>query len=355
MRFSRSLGSVPVAGLVVVALVAVLAGCGPTAPVPESTDSAAPTPSVTPSETPTPTPTPTPTQAAETGFVQPRQVFDGDCSAIFSTAELTELAGSGLTLRHTGNPLALSFDYLAPQAGAVTCTWANKSFTSGLSFVVLPEASAVDPDPASGCGEIESGSVSCAFDATENALRISGRIFSGTASKSALKAKAHDVEALFTDHASALTDVTPAPIPADGAWPMPLDCAAVARDVDFGAVFGVTGKFSGGESGGFGADYVEKILWPGLVWPRCGVWNREANKDVIYSIVGGGRWAEESIASTDGAVRRTVAGVDAVYEIPSVNGKIIHMFDGVNWLVIDNSTSRGRAVGVAIIDYLNGE
>jgi hypothetical protein len=348
MRFARSLG--PQFG---VALVAVLAGCGPTVPVPDPTDSAAPTPSATPSETRTPTPTPT--QVAETGFVQPRQAFDGDCSAIFSTAELTDLAGRGLTLKYTGNPLALSFDYLAPQAGAVTCTWANKTWASGLSFVVLPEASAVDTTPVSWCGEVESGGLACAFDATENSLRISGRIFNSTASKSALKVKAHEVEALFVDHAAALTDVTPAPIPADGAWSMPLDCAAIARDVDLGAVFGVSGTFSGGESGGFGADYVERILWPGLVWPRCGAWNEKANKDVLFSIVGGGRWAEESIASTDGAVRRTVAGVDAVYEIPSVNGKIVHLFDGVNWLVIDASSSKNTAVGVAILDYLNGE
>jgi hypothetical protein len=353
MRFSRSLGSVPVAGLAVVALVAVLTGCGPTAPVPESTDSAAPTPSVTPSETPTPTPTPT--QAAETGFEQPRQAFDGDCSAIFSTAELTDLAGSGLKLRYAGNSLALSFDYLAPQAGAVTCTWANKSFTSGLSVVVLPEASAVDPAPASGCGTNEGDNKYCKFDATENSLRVSGSIFSATTSTSSLQSKAHEVEALFVDHAAALTDVAPAPIPADGAWSMPLDCAAVARDVDFGSVFGVTGKFTGGEDGGFGGGYVEDILWPGLQWPRCGASNAKASVGVTYMIIGGGRWAEESIASADGAVPKTVPGVDAVYLTPTGYGKTIDMFDGVNWLTISWSSSNGTAAGAAIIDYLNGE
>jgi hypothetical protein len=350
MRFSRSLGS-----LAAVGLVALLAGCGPAVPLPEPTDSAAPTPTVTPSETLTPTPAPTPTQAAETGFVQPRQPFDGDCSAIFSAAEISDFVGSGKKLRYSGNDLAIGFDYIAPQAGAVTCTWTDKGFTSGLSIVVLPEASAVDATPASGCGSNEGGNTVCSLDATENSLRISGSIFSATAPKSKLQAKAHDVEALFVDHAAALTDVASAPIPADGAWSMPLDCAAVARDVDFGAVFGIKGKFTGDTDGGFGADYAEHILWPGLQWPRCGAWNLKSSTGVTYMIIGGGRWAEEDIASADGSVRKTVAGVDAVYVTPTAYSKTINMFDGVNWLIVDYSSSKGTAAGVAIIDYLNGE
>ena len=81
-------------GLAVAVLMFALAGCATAEPAP-------------PGAPGTSSPTPTATQARETGLTAPAQPFGGDCSALMSDAEASEIFGVDAHLSQ--NPFSVSY------------------------------------------------------------------------------------------------------------------------------------------------------------------------------------------------------------------------------------------------------
>lgn len=274
-------------------------------------------------------PTPTP----DAGPIEPpARVFDGDCTALFADAALSDalgrtLAGSSVT---DGVYPARA---LVEQHGGLRCGWGTADFSTVVYVIAVPAGVVTIPEDES-CGTIGSGASTCTIDATSNGIRVSGIVATTAADTPALLKDVAAVEALFATTATAERAV-PAPIQSDAAWATPADCSGVLNDVDFAAEFRVTDSFSWLDAPDTGAYFppVERALWGGHASPTCSIAsdNPDAFYGIDFSVLGGGIWTKDAVASQTGTTLVTVDGFDTVYETPSEGFTTIDVFDGVNW------------------------
>jgi hypothetical protein len=340
------------AGCGLVVLLFVVTSC---AQVPVASAPTTPPGSFVPTPTPTPTESAAPTGVVETGYDQPQQVFDGDCSAIFTNAEVSGIVDNTVKLLDSSAYLIGALGSFSRQGGGVSCTWESADSSAGLMVVVLPEGSANDQEEDTKCGELDTGDTLCAVDETANGVRISGVMTGYGAKKATLLKRVAALESVFIERTSALAIVPTTPIPNPDAWSMPVDCAGVAERIDLEAAFGVSGPYNGDSGGAFDEFFAEPIAFPGGKWPTCYASPKKGEDYVIYTILGGGRWAEPLVAEFPGTKRKDVAGVDAVYVTTTEYNKWINIFDGVNWVSVDYSSSKSVAAGVAVVAALNSE
>ncbi len=306
---------------VTVALVA-LAGCA-LLPVAES-----PTPGVVP--TLSPTPTPTPTQERETGLVAPAQVFGGDCEALFTVAELSDILGMTLT---GPRKMSIADDHTpyVEEHGGVFCSWTSTTFQGGVVLVGLPEG-AVDYAPPVGCDiQAEGMGSGCTLESVKNGIRISGAVSRADNDRAAVEAAQSALLELFAERAERAI-VAPVPLPAVGAWAWPSNCDAIVAAADFSAVPGLGGSVQS-YSGGTDAYYppAEIALLGSYGPPICVV--RSGDVSIDFTALGGARWAETEVATMPGATTLAVDGIDSVMLSPTNYGKTrVDAFDGPNWV-----------------------
>lgn len=272
-------------------------------------------------------------QQRETGLTPPLRPFGGDCTALLSEAEASELLGTPAVTN-------VALPSFAPEVSAelhagLRCRWvsADGSFASSLSVVMLP-ADAVSYTAPSGCepaGE-EYSAPRCVIEAEVNGTRVSGSVWITSDTTAPASAAATAFLSIFTDRANAAVPA-PVPLPAVGAWAHPVDCEAVVSAGDVSSVPGL-GAASVGMRFPFGghpyATPAETALEPGgAEFPYC--WIDGESADITFVAMGGGRWLE-STAMT-GATPITVDGYESAYSSPGQEGLTnVDIFDGPNWL-----------------------
>lgn len=330
--------------LAALTVVLLLTACAPTAP-PSSPSALAPTPS--------PTPTMAPTQQPETGLTRPAAVFGGDCSAVFSDAEVSAIVGSATTLRApTTEPRELSpvFTFVE-QAGGLECTWDSAGAAHSVEVAIAPAGAASFPKQ-SGCLTLDDFSW-CELDASANATRLSGRVLGQGTTEAALTVMADSLVTLFEKSAAAAAAV-PVPVPAVGAWISPTDCDALVAAVDFDALL-PGGPFVGGFAGGNDAYFTATdAVLRGNNTAYCGVFNPDTNAGFYFGTLGGARWNEKSLAAMPGVVVDSVPGLDVVLLRPAYGSTYVEVFDGPNWFQTStDDPATVYPVILAIVSYLD--
>ena len=331
----------------VVVLLTLLAGCTAAPTVP----SAAPNGPVV--ETPTPTPTPEPTQEPETGLVQPAQVFDGDCNAIFPIDELKAILGSSVKRTDSPDSSGEASRYVTAQSGGVTCSWASADYANGIVVTAVP-AAALPLTTAKACQKdgYGGGGVDCSIEAEAKATRLSGKVwFAKAGSRNATKTAT--LVSLFEEKAEAAQAV-PLPIPNEKSWANPVDCSILEPLLDNPKVLGGTGDLQIYQ--GNGSDvYVtpaERVLFgfdDRADQVACAITTADPNREltkaeikagkfanISMSFVGGAAWVEKELATWDGVEKLTIEGVDSAYLVTHGDEggsvSIIVAFDGPNML-----------------------
>jgi hypothetical protein len=285
----------------------------------------------------TPAPTPVATQERETGLTAPAQPFGGDCAALMSDAEASEILGADAHL--VQSPFSVS--YGGPRVtvelhGGIRCGWStiDRNLSLGISSVLLP-ADAVGYQPSAEC-QVDNPELapSCPTESVVNGTRLSGSAYAD--SRSAAQSVAAAFLALFTERANAV-DLAPALLPAIGAWALPVNCESVVAAGDFSAVPGL----EGGSRGDFGLgndseaarSVAEQALDSFYGTPYCIVSASDASVSVGFVASGGGRWLESEVAAI--ATPMALDGYESAYQSPMVDDSTltnIEVFDGPNYL-----------------------
>lgn len=313
------------------------------------------------STTATPSSTPTagtftsapevPEQQRETGLVRPALVFDGLCGEVFSDAELASVFGTSLA------PIANHFsemwggDALFNQNGGFECTWQGGE--ARVIALLLPEA-AVDYTPVtSPCTDThDTFYLTCELETVVNGIRLSGLSSFGLEEAAALAAR-DSLVAIFTEKASAQTPV-PVPLPAEGSWQLPPECAAIAGAADFSAVPGL-GAGTVNVEFGYGKDttQAERALRGG--WANLDCLLEGDSAQIEYIPIGGGRWREAEIATRSDVTALELEGVEAAYVVPYGDTQsIVYAFSGPNMLMFTvKFTKNAAGIASALITALD--
>lgn len=293
-----------------------------------------------------------PVQERETGLIQPKQVFGGDCSLLFSTDEVSAAVGATMTVV----PPADIFDnagIIDEQNGGLRCAWKSDPY-SVVDVLVLP-AEAVSYDEPDTCGSFtESGIPACTLEATANGIRMSGMVGRIDAPVVDMEAAKQTLLALFTERATP-ANVAPVPIPAAGSWAFPVECESVVAAADLSGVPGL-GADSTGYSGAGGSDAyyppAVQALWGPHGLPHCGIDGESVFLD--FDASGGGRWKESELSAAP-AVPLVAEAFDAAYAVPLSDGRFrIHAFNGPNWISFDVTfTKNAVPIATALIAALD--
>ena len=332
-------------GLVVVAVMsAALSGC----------QSPAAAPNVEPPSAPEPTPTAT--QARETGLVAPARPFGGDCAAVMSVDEASDVLGQQAVVYTPGETYAP--EVTAELHAGFGCRWvpADGSYASTVWVVFLP-ADAVSYEPPTGCLPADEmySAPRCAVEAVVNGIRVSGVIWVSSDSMQPATSATASFLAIFKERAEGATPV-PVPLPAVGAWANPVECQDVVAAADFSGVPGL-GASAVGIPFPFGGDVT--ILLPAEValedgdpnFPYC--WIDGEAADVTFVAMGGGRWLESTVAAT--GTPFAIEGYESAYVTPGQeNLTKVDIFHGPNWLHFQIvHTSNAKALADALFAGLN--
>ena len=275
-------------------------------------------------------PAPAPTQARETGLVAPAQVFGGDCEALFTSAEISEILGMPVTGSHESIVSRGGFPYVE-QHGGLTCGWGHSDYQGSVLVLLIPEK-AVDYSASTGCDVFIDGASGCALEAAHNGIRISGAVFRADNDQAALASAQSSLLDLFAQRADEAS-AAPLPLPAVGAWAWPVDCPAVGVAGDFSAVPGLGAAAESLRAGGGTDAYftpADKALAGDYPVPYCVL--RTGDVYVYFIAQGGTRWAEAEVTALPGATTIAVDGIDVVVLSSGWEMTRVDAFDGPNWV-----------------------
>jgi len=351
-------------------LVVVLAGCAPAPTVP----TAAPTVPV--AETSTPTPTPVPTQKPETGLVQPAQVFDGDCDALYSPEDARSILSKNLERKVVKDFSGDAYDFLDDQVGGMTCSWATPDWGTGVMVSVVPVA-LLPFTTAKACAKSVDGSdgYECEIEAEANEMRLSGKAwFAKDGLSNATKTA--QLVSLFEDRAAAAERV-PLPIPHADSWSNPVGCSILEPLLDDPKMLGGTGDLTIYQGNGTDAYFTpaQHVLYgfaDRAASVACTITtadpNRELTKaelkagkirDISFSLAGGAAWVRNELADWDGTKKLSIDGVDSAYLVVGDDGDGWHeivVFDGPNMLSVSTTLDdmeRKYATISLVVEALN--
>ena len=283
----------------------------------------------------------------------PRQVFDGDCSRLFTTEELEAAVGTAVT----PVPAADIFDNQGTENqrfGGLRCDWVAPEYAVYVGVLVLP-AAAVSYTEDHACDiALESGHAGCALEAITNGIRISGVVTRSDRDIGLAATAQAALLAVFAEHAVGV-NVAPVPLPAAGAWSFPVDCPAVVAAADFSGVPGLGASSTGDHGGGSDAFYPRAALelWSDVGPPHCFITGESVY--LYFDAYGGGRWKEAEVAAGAGTAPIAVDGLDAVYSVPLGDGTFrVNVFDGPNWLQFTvNFTTNAPAIAQTLVASLD--
>ena len=336
--------------LVIVAVVlATLSGCAPGGQIVAVT----PEPTV---EAPSPSATPTPeaTQEPETGLTQPEQLFDGSCSNAFGEGTISEVIGVPFepTLQYAPDALQVE------QTGGLLCFGGADDYSARVDLAIVSAELLAPVKDTFACqkGGLEFAPwATCFIEKDKSGLRLSGVVVFADGTVDANRAKAKQLIAAFADNAAAL-DTVRIPIPAEGAWHNPFDCAAFDEALDQSSAFGgTTGLTVYGRGGG-------DVFYPPAMFEVAG--DYDTNSGVcsfgtskgltekqyaagmmdrgVFFIVGGAAWAFERYFTDPTATEITIEGADRA--LVTKNYGATHQIvvtRGPNLLVVTNVTQTG--------------
>lgn len=186
------------------------------------------------------------TVASQTRSSAPAAVpFDGDCAAILTAHQATDLIGTPLTLRTTNSPLASPEALATSAVGGLQCVWAgdgDAADEAGITLTVLPVAlRPKDAKAASSCdGENEGKDEQyfCTVDVVAGGRWITGFLTGLTGGTNARTATdvadlRRTIEALPAAETTTRLDTT--------GWWSPVACAALGKRADLPAALGHPG------------------------------------------------------------------------------------------------------------------
>jgi hypothetical protein len=303
------------------AAITILTGCGTDFPQTEPPG----VPNADTSSTPA-------SQARETGMSRPARPFEGDCAKLMSDAEASSILGLDATLTVYPPIPDLMF---APEVtvelhAGLRCSWGHQGGGNAGLYITLFPAEVASYDAPSACGPAGDSDVPhCPVEAVVNGTRVSGTLWMVTESSRPLSNAVDAFIELFTTRADNLVPA-PVPIPAAGAWALPVDCVGIVAAGDFSQVAGLGASVVGDHVGGTDAYYppAEAALWGSFGLPFCSV---TGTVDVVFVAMGGGRWFESTVAST--ATPFAIEGYESAYVSPGqLDLTKVDIFDGPNWL-----------------------
>jgi hypothetical protein len=328
---------------VLIFAVVALSGCAAQA---ATLSVAEPAHSSTPAAAPTPTPkaTSSATQARETGLEAPQQVFGGECASLFSDEELSAALGAPMSvntnverdLGHYPDPIQSTVE----QIGGIQCSWSSPTKSGIWLWVFVFPLGAIDYDEkAYGCVVTGFEGNDCQIESVSAGVRISGILGDSNGASTAAGLKKSTSRhaafvALFEERVGSVP-LTPAPIPALGAWNVRPDCEAVVAAGDVTKVPGLGAKAKG-RTTGFVGGYLPGFLRSlhGDAATGCSIDGESV--DVDFTALGGERWKGAASVEKGKAKPLQVDGLDAVYVRDNSNGThTIDVLDGPNWLQFD--------------------
>lgn len=323
--------------------VVLLVGCqGPQADTPGSPSGGPPSPEASASGV----------QERETGLVQPKQVFGGDCTKLFTIGELSAAMGTSMTVI-APDQIFDNSGIVDEQNAALRCAWESTPYAV-VDVLVYPSV-AVTYDKPSECGQFtESAIDACPIETTVNGIAISGVEGIADGDAAVVSAAQATLLSLFADRATPENSAA-VPIPAAGSWAYPVNCEAIVAAAVLSGVPGL-GASSTGYTGAGGSDayYPAAVvaLWGPTGLPHCGIQGESVYLD--FDAFGGGRWKEAELSAAP-AVPLAVDGVDAVYVLPLSDGRFrINAFDGPNWLQFDvGFTENAGPIAAALVTSLD--
>lgn len=323
--------------------VILLSGCAAGTPAPaQSSAAAAPSASAEP--------TAEPTEDPDAGGTPPAQAFDGDCSLVFTTQEVTDLSGWAATD-------AVQFVSTVPdmalvhQVGGIGCVWAPAAGDDGyLQLTVVPQKQLSNQlEDGTTCFLQSEKTYICAIDLEANGYHLSANFTTAnTASYKKANAIAGRIADAFTAKADERDKAVTLKEP-EGAWPLDFTCADLGKKARVGKALGDSDlKISDG-GGDVQVTAAETDLWGGRPFLRCYWADPDADPDAVpgtiaqltVAVLGGAAWTQQEIAVLPGAEEVDVEGAERAIIVTDPNGLgsstgDLHIFDGVNWLVLSS-------------------
>ena len=308
----------------------VLAGCASTAPA--TTSSPTPTPSAS---------TSTSTPTADAGLQAPNQVFEADCEAALSSAQIGDVLGETVTTEDTTANSGVEF--AVAQAGGVSCNWTGEGDDGPRLISILLPAALLPPEMSltpfcEGTEEGSGGRGNCNFELVSSGMWLSGILATGPGTvNNDARAAITALSDQFDANASTAAKFS-ASAAAPGLWPpmAQTDCgtltasAPVTAALAGSSITGVLEGWGGGVSGLFVAGDAAELST--CVWTGTTADGQYA--DVGTDILPGAAWAQASVAQRPGAEEVDVAGLERVIRVPGELSTELHVFDGANWLQI---------------------
>jgi hypothetical protein len=287
-----------------------------------------------------------------------QQVFGGDCSALLTSAQVSAIMGSSLTLEPEMT-VANSGESVLPvlMRGGMRCTYsaATTKDPTVLYFVVLPESAKVEDPNCYGTNSAPA----CSFGSVASGLWISGVAYGpkGTTTAS-LTQKIDMVESDFA--AKAATQKPVAVVTPTGAW-KGTSCKALGAAANLADVLadpGLTVSSGNGPAESPQGYYtaVAKVGQTACIWesdspPKGGI----AELDV--TILPGGSFARTQFENLPGAATLVASGTDGGVYTTTDGFTTYTVFSGTNLLQLTTrhapTVQLSRAAS-ALVQALNG-
>jgi len=330
----------PAALAAVVFSLLLLSGCAAGSPAPApTTASPAPTGSAVPSAAPTEDP--------DAGGSAPAQAFDGDCSLVFSTQEVTDLAGwtaaDPVQFVSTVPDMAL-----VHQVGGIGCVWSPAEGDEGyLQLTVVPQKKLSDQlEDGTTCFLQSEKTYICAIDLEANGYHLSANFTTAnSASYNKANAISERIAEAFTANADARAEAV-SPKKPYGAWPLEFTCADLGKKAKVGKALGNNNLRISDGGGDVQVTAAETDLWGGRPFLRCYWADSDADPadsgtiaQLTVAVLGGAAWTQQGIGVLPGAEEVDVEGAERAIIVtdPTGSGSTaaeLHVFDGVNWMVL---------------------
>ena len=334
-----------------------LAGCatGTTAPAPTGSSTAV---------APVTTPEPVETEDPDAGGTPPAQAFDGDCSLVFTAQEITDISGwaaaDPIEFVSTVPDMAL-----VHQVGGVGCVWSPSAGAEGyLQATVVPQKKlSKQLEAGITCFLQSDKTFICAIDFEANGYHLSANFTTANnATYDTANAMSVSLGEAFQAHAEARAKAVN-PKSVKGSWPLDFTCADLGKKAKVGKALGNTDLKIADGGGDVQVTAAETDLWGGRPFLRCYWATTEESTDgitqVTVAVLGGAAWAQQQIAVMPGAEEVEVEGAERAIIVTdpsglgSPNGDL-HVFDGVNWLVLSSDGAQPEELFPAVAGLIKG-
>jgi hypothetical protein len=309
---------------------------------------------VTPSPTPTPTGTPTLPPEPETPAQSlpwqspPSAVFGGDCAAVFTGDEISEILDwdiDGPDVRGSAAPdVARTIGTWPREAvlrhnSGLECSWSSPADYDGewlknprLVIQVAPASAAVDYDEPEFCDD--AGEVGCPFAFEFNGYFLSGRLNKAADIQSTLQL----LESTFAQRVATLTTVPGAFTPQVDAWPTEIDCEAFASNETFASAAGEA-PYTGRRFEPDDWYLIDTALARGHGETWCDFESDPLDEGDPRSLIGidvlsGGAWLRSEVEALPDVEPVDVSGADAAMIVTTNPGEgdvaLLYVFVGAN-------------------------